>query len=168
MFCWCRFSNLPWCEHKLASDTVAMQRTEQILYLSVILNFLLQATTIPGPSRLLHVPCVVRAAGHPEIPRPWGSDVPTVPASSIHVAPRTVIASTYPPLGLDAQIRAAASQVSFTGRASMSSSIVREHDFLGAHTNHTEKINVHRQLHSRQLLSLIHSKFALHWQPADW
>ena len=35
--------------------------------------------------------------------------------------------------------------VSFTERASISSSIVREHDFLGAYPKHTEVVDVHRQ-----------------------
>ena len=35
--------------------------------------------------------------------------------------------------------------VSFTGRASISSSMVREHDFLGAYLNHTEEVYEHRQ-----------------------
>ncbi len=42
MFCWCRFSHFPWLEHKLATDTaLAMRGTQQILCLSLILNFLL-------------------------------------------------------------------------------------------------------------------------------
>ncbi len=35
--------------------------------------------------------------------------------------------------------------VSFTGRASFSSSLVREHDFLGAYMNHMEVVYVHRR-----------------------
>jgi hypothetical protein len=42
-------------------------------------------------------------------PRLWGSDVPTVQPSSIHVASWTVIAKSNPPSGLDALIRATAS-----------------------------------------------------------
>jgi hypothetical protein len=42
-------------------------------------------------------------------PRQLGSDVPTVPASSIHVTPWTVIAESNPPLELDAPIQATAS-----------------------------------------------------------
>ena len=42
-------------------------------------------------------------------PRLLGSDVPTVPASLIHVTPWTVIAGNNPPLELDAPIQATAS-----------------------------------------------------------
>ena len=38
-----------------------------------------------------------------------GSDAATVPASSVHVEPWTVIAESNPPLGLDVQIQATAS-----------------------------------------------------------
>jgi hypothetical protein len=43
-------------------------------------------------------------------PRLLDSDVPTVPASLIHVMPWTVIAASTPPLELDAPIQATASQ----------------------------------------------------------
>ena len=43
------------------------------------------------------------------LPRLWGSDVPTVPASSKHVTPWTVIAESNPPRGLNALIPATAS-----------------------------------------------------------
>ena len=42
-------------------------------------------------------------------PRLWGSDVPIVPVSLIHVTPWTVIAGNNPPLELDAPIQATAS-----------------------------------------------------------
>ncbi len=48
----------------------------------------------------------MQAAGRPSLPRLWGLDVSTLLASSIHVALRTVIAGSNPPLGLDAQMRA--------------------------------------------------------------
>ncbi len=41
--------------------------------------------------------------------------------------------------------------VSFTGRASIASSIVREHDFLGAYLSHMEVVYVHRQEDPRKL-----------------
>ena len=41
--------------------------------------------------------------------------------------------------------------VSFTGRASITSSIVREHDFLGAYLNHMEVVYVHRQEDTQKL-----------------
>ena len=41
--------------------------------------------------------------------------------------------------------------VSFTGRASIAASLVREHDFLGAYLNHMEVVYVHRQEDPRKL-----------------
>ena len=122
-------------------------RRELLLCVLFILEFLLpvqslhyQVASLPG---ITAGDCVGFRALCDQLyniafPRLWGSDVPTVPASSIHVAPWTVIAESNPPLGQDALIRATASLCLFTGRASIASSIVREHDFLGAHPNHTE------------------------------
>jgi hypothetical protein len=51
-----------------------------------------------------------------------------------------------PSLGIGCADPSNSKSVSFTGRASISSSILREHEVLGAHTNHTETVCVHRQL----------------------
>jgi hypothetical protein len=146
---------------------MAMHRTQQILCFSLIINFVLKVSSLhylaswprnAGPCRLLT--CFIRPAGRQECSRGCGVQIctlVTVPASSKHVTPWTVIAKSNPPLGLDAQPSNSKS-VSFTGRASISSLIVQEHDFLGAHPNHTETINVQRQLLSRQVLSMSPTK----------
>ncbi len=64
-----------------------------------------------------------------------GCGVPTVPASSIHCVPWTVVIESNLPLGLDVLIQATASLFLL-----LDLSIVREHDFLGAHANHTEAV----------------------------
>ena len=127
MLCGCRFSHLPWTEHRLASDTApAMRRTEQLLCLSFI-EFYSQKIGCP------FLPCIIWrpasscqgifqcTAGCNEFrvscdqlysiafPRLLGSDLPTVPASLVHVTPWTVIATSNPPLELDAPIQATAS-----------------------------------------------------------
>jgi hypothetical protein len=96
-----------WC---ISSDG----RTQQILCCLLILNFC---------CKFPH--CIIRPAGQGIFPGPagfspallsgilprlWGSEVPTVSASSRHVAPWNVVAESNPPLGLDALIRATASQ----------------------------------------------------------
>jgi hypothetical protein len=103
-----------WC---ISSDG----RTQQILCCLLILNF---CCKFP--------PCIIRPAGQGIFPGPagffpalcdqlakiafgmllrlLGSEVPTVPANSRHVAPWTVVAESNPPFGLDALIRATASQ----------------------------------------------------------
>ncbi len=98
-------------------------RTQQILCCLLILNFcckfppciILPAGQgiFPGPAGVFPALCDQLAKiAFPSgmLPRLWCSEVPTVPASSRHVAPWTVVAKSNPPLGLDALIWATASQ----------------------------------------------------------
>ena len=139
-----------------------MCRTEQKLCFSFILNFLVQASSLhypaswprnlPGPGRLL--PCfqVMQLAGQDDslrvrnVPQALGfrcahctGEFATRQAMGCHR--RTKFS-----LGTGCADPSNSKSVSFTGRARFSSSIVREHDFLGAHPNHTEAVYVHRQL----------------------
>ncbi len=149
-----RFSHLPWTEHRLASDTApVMRRTEQILYLSFILEFLLRvylAASLPGNfsvhCRLRRVPCVMRPAVQHSLPQAVGfrcahctSEFDTRHAMGCHRRKHTS-------LGTGCADPSNSKSFSFTGRASISSSIIREHEFLGAHTNHTETVCARRQL----------------------
>ena len=125
MFCGFRF--LLYHLLRLASDTaLGMRRTD--LCLSFNLNFLncllqvssmhdqaaIQASSpqhhIPGPCRLLQT-TLCDQLDNKALPRLWGSDVPTVPASSKHVTPWTVIGASSPKAILpNALIPATASQ----------------------------------------------------------
>ena len=156
MFCGCRF--LLYHLHRLASAgqnkyfVLGMHRTEQILCLSFILVFLLQVSSvhyreaipasspgnIPGPCRLLQVPCVMRPAGQHSITQAVGfrcadysSEFETRHAMDCH---RRKLSSQ----GTGCSNLNNSKSVFFTGRSSISSSIVREYDFLGAYLNHTE------------------------------
>ena len=116
MLCGCRFLHLPWT----ASDTApVMRRTYLLLCVSFILEFLLpvqslhyQVASLPGNPpvhcrRLRRVSC--NQLFNIACPRLWGSDVPIVPVSLIHVTPWTVVAGNNPPLELDKPIQATAS-----------------------------------------------------------
>jgi hypothetical protein len=85
---------------------------------------------IPGPCRLL--PCVMRPAGQPSLPQAVGfrcahcsGEFDTRHAIDCHRRKQSS-------LGTGCADPSNSKSVSFTGRASFSSSIVREHDFLGA------------------------------------
>ena len=130
-----------------------MCRTEQILCFSFILNFLLQVSTlhypanwprnIAGPCRL--IPCFMRPAGHDSLrnaPQALGfrcahctSEFGTRRAMDCHRRKQSS-------LGTGCADPSNSKSVSFTGRASISSSIIREHDILGAHPNHTVAVYV--------------------------
>ncbi len=152
MLCGCRFSLMPWTEHRLASDTVlAMRRTEKIMFLSFILKFWLPVSSlhylaaslqgnIPGHCRLLRIPCVMRPAVQHSPPQAVGfryahctSEFDTRHAMDCHRRKQSS-------LGTGCTDPSNRKSVSFTGRASFASLIVREHDILGAHTNHTEAV----------------------------
>ncbi len=136
-----------------------MSRTQQIQCCLLILNFLLQVSSlhypaswprnIPWPCKLL--PCFMRPAGQDSLP--------------VRNAPQAVgfrcshcSCEFYTRSFMDCHRRKKSSlgtgcagpndskSVSFTGRASITSSIVWEHDFLCAHPNHMERVCVHRQL----------------------
>ncbi len=85
-----------------------------------------QLAKIAFPSGMLH--------------RLWGSDAPTVLSSHGLSSPKAIL-----PWDWMRRIAADPSNsrsVSFTGRASISSSIVSEHDILGVHPNHTVEVYV--------------------------
>ena len=105
-----------------------------------------RARNIPGPCRLLRVPCVMRPAVQHSLPQAVGfrcahctSEFDTRHAMDCHRRKQS-------PLGTGCANPSNSKSVSFTGRASISSSIVREHELLGAHANHTQTVRVHRQL----------------------
>jgi hypothetical protein len=156
----------------LATDTaLAMRGTQQILCLSVILNFLLNFLLVVS---CLHCPAGIGISQGPTgcfralcdqldnlaFPRLQGSNMPkyvhcsnefnTCHAMDSHRQKQSS-------LGTGRADPSNSKSVSFTGRPSFSSSIVREHDFLGAHPNHTEAVYVHRQLlpSTRQKHSII-------------
>ncbi len=135
--------------------------TERILCLSFILNFSLQVSSlhnpaslprnITGPCRLVHwlVPCfqVMLPTGQDSLPvknapRALGfrcayctSEFNTRRAMDCHRRKQFSI-------GTGCADPSNSKSVSFTGRASISSSIVREHDTLGAQPTHTVTVNV--------------------------
>jgi hypothetical protein len=129
-----------------------MRRTEKILRLSFILKLLLPISSlhylavnllgnIPGHCRLRRVPCVMRPAVQHSLPQAVGfrcahctSEFDTRHAMDCHRRKQSS-------LGTGCADPSNSKSVSFTGRASFASSIVREHDFLGAHTNHTEAVS---------------------------
>jgi hypothetical protein len=115
-----------------------------------LLNFILKklaARFFPALSgRLRRVPCVMRPAVQHSLPQAVGfrcthftSEFDTRHAMDCHISKQSS-------LGTGCADPSNSKSVSFTGRASNSSSIIREHEFLGAHTNHTETVCVHRQL----------------------
>ena len=147
MFCGCRF--LLYHLHRLASDKALsiMRRTEQTLCLSFILNFLLHVSSvhhlssilassprnhIPGHCRRLTVSCVTRPGGQHRITQAVGfrclhcsSEFETRHGMNVHRRKQSSA-------GTGCADPSNSKSVSFTGRASISSSIVREHAFLGA------------------------------------
>jgi hypothetical protein len=143
---------------QVGSETApAMRRTEHILCLSFILKLLLPVSSlhylavnlpgnIPGHCRLLRVPSVMRTAVQHSLPQAAGfrcahctSEFNTRHAMDCHRQKQSS-------LGTGCADPINSKSVFFTGRASFESSIVRENDILGAHTNHTEAVCVHRQL----------------------
>ena len=134
----------------LASDKALsiMRRTEQTLCLSFILIFLLQVSSehylssilasspgnhIPGHCRRLTVSCVMRSAGQLSNTQALGfrclhcsCEFETRHGMNVH---RRMQSSA----GTGCADPSNSTSVSFTGRASISSSIVREHAFLGAY-----------------------------------
>jgi hypothetical protein len=148
--------------HSLASDKALsiMRRTEQTLCLSFILNFLLQVSSehylssilasspgnhIPGHCRRLTVSCVMRSAGQLSNTQALGfrclhcsSEFETCHGMHIHRRKQSSA-------GTGCADPSNSKSVSFTGRASISSSIFREHAFLGAYKlMHTEVVHVHQ------------------------
>ncbi len=145
--CGCRF-----LLYHLASETaLGMRRTEQILCISFVVNFLV---TIWASSprdhiivhcRRLQVPCVMRPAGQHSIIQAVGfrcahcsSEFETRHAMDCHRRKQSS-------QGTECADPSNSKSVSFTGRASIASSLVREHDFLGAYLNHMEVVYVHRR-----------------------
>ena len=128
-----------------------MRRTEQILCISFVLNFLVTIWAssprnhIPGHCRRLQVPCVMRPAGQHSIIQAVGfrcahcsSEFETRHAMDCHRRKQSS-------QGTECADPSNSKSVSFTGRASIASSLVREHDFLGAYLNHMEVVYVHRR-----------------------
>ena len=147
----------------MASETaLGTRRTELILCISLVLYFLPQVSIsasspinhIPGHCRRLQevqVPCVMRSAGQHSITQAVGfrcahcsSEFKTRRAMECHRRKQSS-------QGTECADPSNSKSVSFTGRASIASSIVREHDFLGAYLNHMEVVYVHRQEDPRKL-----------------
>ena len=174
-----RFSHLPWLKHNSVTDAaLTMRMTEQILCLSFILKFSLQVSSlhhpaclprnITGPCRLIPwlVPCfqVMRPTGQDSLPvknAPHAlgfrcahctSEFDTRRAMDCHRRKQSSI-------GTGCADPSNSKSVSFTGRASISSSIVREHDFQGAQPTHTVivYVNPHTLWHicSHDIISII-------------
>ena len=139
----------------LASE--GMRRTELILCISLVLYFLPQVSSvhyraaisassprnhIPGHCRRL--PCVMRSAGQHSMTQAVGfrcahcsSEFKTRRAMACHRLKQSS-------QGTECADPSNSKSVSFTGRASIAASLVREHDFLGAYLNHMEVVYVHR------------------------
>ncbi len=134
MFCFCRLSHFPWREHKLANDTaLAMRGKHQILCLAIIHSL---PGNIPEPCKLLQ--CVMLPVGQSSLAQAVGfkyahcsNEFDTRHAMDCHRRKQSS-------LGTGCADPSNSKSVSF------SSSIVREHDFLGAHPNHTEAVYVHQ------------------------
>ena len=146
MLCGCRFLHLPWT----ASDTApVMRRTYLLLCVSFILEFLLpvqslhyQVARLPGNPpvhcrRLRRVSCVMRPAVQHCLSQAVGfrcahctSEFDTRHAMDCHRRKQSS-------LGTGCADPSNSKSVSYTGRASISSSIIREHDVLGALTIHS-------------------------------
>ncbi len=133
-----------------------MRRTDLLHFVSFILEVLLPvsslhylAASLPGNiqlRRLRRVPCVMRPAVQHSLPQTVGfrcahstSEFDARHAMDCH-------RRKHYSLGTGCADPSNSRSVSFTGRASISSSIIREHEFLGAHTNHTETVCAHRHL----------------------
>ncbi len=123
----CRVSHLPWNIHKYVIDA-SLAMAEHNKYF-VACWFLICCCEFPEN----FPPCIIQPAGQgifsgpagffpalcdqlakiafPSgmLPRLWGSDVPTAPASLRHVTPWTVVAERNPSLGQDVLIWATAS-----------------------------------------------------------
>ena len=148
--------------HRLASDKALsiMRRTEQDLCISFILIYLLQVSSgqyllsildsssdnhIPGHCRRITVSSVMRSAGQLSNTQALGfrclhcsSEFETRHGMQCH---RRMQSSA----GTGCADPRNSTSVSFTARASISSSIVREHAFLGAYIlMHTEVVHVHQ------------------------
>lgn len=121
-----------------------MRRTEQILCISFVVNFFVTIWAssprnhIPGHCRRLQVQCVMRPAGQHSIIQAVGfrcahcsSEFETRHAMDCHRRKQSS-------QGTECADPSNSKSVSFTGRASIASSLVREHDFLGAYLNHME------------------------------
>ena len=143
-----------------------MRRTKRIRCITLVLYFLLQVSSvhyraaisassprnhIPGLCRRLQVPCVMRSAGQQSITQAVGfrcahcsSEFETRHAMDCHRRKQSS-------QGTECADPSNSKSVSFTGRASIASSLVREHDFLGAYLNHMEVVYVHRQEDPRKL-----------------
>ena len=143
-----------------------MRRTKQIRCIPLVLYFLLQVSSvhyraaisassprnhIPGLCRRLQVPCVMRSAGQQSITQAVGfrcahcsSEFKTRRAMDCHRRKQSS-------QGTECADPSNSKSVSFTGRASIAASLVREHDFLGAYLNHMEVVYVHRQEDPRKL-----------------
>jgi hypothetical protein len=154
LYGWLQSENLPWT----ASDTAPVMRRTDLLHCeSFILEFLLPAPSlhylaaslpgnIPVHCRLRRVPCVLRPAVQHSLPQAAGfrrahctGEFDTRHAIDCHRREQSF-------LGTGCADPSNSKSVCFTGRASISSSLLREHEVLGAHTNHTETVCVHRQL----------------------
>jgi hypothetical protein len=130
-----------------------MRRTEQILYLSFILEFLLPVYlaaslpgNIPGHCRLRRLPCVMRPAVQHSLPQAVGFRCAHCTSEFDTRHAMDCYRRKHSSLGTGCADPSNSKSISFTGRASISSSIIREHEVLGAHTNHTEAVCAHRQL----------------------
>jgi hypothetical protein len=106
---------------------------------------------IPGHCRRLQVPCVMRSGGQHSITQAVGfrcahcsSEFKTRCAMDCHRRKQSS-------QGTECANPSNSKYVSFTGRASIAASLVREHDFLGAYLNHMEVVYVHRQEDPRKL-----------------
>jgi hypothetical protein len=161
--CLCRF-----LLNHLASETaLGMRWTELIHCISLVLYFLPQVSSvhyraaisacsrprnhIPGHCRRLQVPCVMRSGGQHSITQAVGfrcahcsSEFKTRCAMDCHRRKQSS-------QGTECANPSNSKSVSFTGRASIAASLVREHDFLGAYLNHMEVVYVHRQEDPRKL-----------------
>ncbi len=144
---------------------LAMRRTEQILCFSFILNLLVQVSSLhypaswprnlPGPCRLLSCFQVMQLAGQDaslcvrNAQQGLGfryadctCEFTTCRAMDCHHRMKYS-------LGTGCADPSNCKSVSFTGCASNSLSILREHDLLGALPNHTVSIYVNSQLIAR-------------------
>ena len=134
-----------------------MRRTEQILCISFVLNCLLPCTSvhyrapiwasppgnhIPGHCRRLQVPCVMRPAGQHSNTQAVGFTCPHCSSEFETRHGMNVHRRKQSSAGTGCADPSNSTSVPFTARASISSSIVREHAFLGAYKlMHTEVVH---------------------------
>ena len=143
---------------------LAMRRTEQILCFSLILNFSVLVSSLhypaswprnlplAGPGRLL--PCfqVMQLAGQDDSLRvknaPQGLGFRCAHCTCEFATRRAIDCHRRMKysLGTGCADPSNSKSVSFTGRASHSSSILREHDVLGVHPNHAVGVFVNSHL----------------------